>query len=371
MWNCSEQEYMHLMKAVRVLIVDDSRVAREVLKELLASHPGIEVVGEAEDPYEAREKIKELKPDLLTLDVEMPRMDGITFLRNLMRLRPMPVVMLSSLTTAGADVTLEALEIGAVDFIAKPGQNSSDSDLAQFAQLLQEKILAAAASPVRQQRLTQVDRARPFPAPVAIRGQALNEAVIGIGASTGGTVALLELLRDLPLGLPPIVVTQHIPPAFSERLARRINDACVIEVHELRDGERLESGSAYLAPGDKHMSIEKKAGHLVGRLGTGDPVNRHRPSVEVMFDSLSALKPGNVTLVMLTGMGEDGAESMTRLRQNGVFTIAQDQATSMVWGMPGAVVRRDGADRILPLSSIAPALVDHYTSRVSIEEAGL
>jgi two-component system chemotaxis response regulator CheB len=358
------------MAAVRVLIVDDSRVVREVLRDLLDSHPRIEVVGAAEDPFEARDLIKKLNPDLITLDVEMPRMDGITFLRNLMRLRPMPVLMLSSLTQAGAEVTLDALEAGAVDFMPKPARDADDDALDDFRTLLCDKVLAAASAPIRQRQLDR-SRVAPVSAPAAVLPTELvRNGLIGIGASTGGTVALLEVLRALPTQLPPIVITQHIPAAFSERLAKRIDEASRIRVSELVDGEKLLPSHAYLAPGDRHLKVEKRGGQLVGRVLDSDKVNRHRPSVEVMFDSCRAVPARNLALVMLTGMGEDGAETMAEMRRSGVFTIAQDKASSIVWGMPGAVVNRDGAEQVLPLQSIAPALVEHFKAKADRLESG-
>ncbi len=352
-------------RPVRVLIVDDSLVVREVITEVLAQQADIEVVGTAADPYEARQKIKELQPDVITLDVEMPRMDGVTFLRNLMRLHPMPVVMLSSLTHEGADVTLEALEAGAVDFIAKPGTDSSDSSLEHFAQVLQQKVRTAASL---SQRLSA--RARQRQAPDQI-GQAkaggkaafdFTQNLIAIGASTGGTEALRDLLQALPAELPPIIVTQHIPAGFSSRFAQRLNNCCRLSVKEAEQGERLLPGWVYITPGGRHLVPVKVGGELRVHLDDGDPVNRHKPSVDVMFQGLLQLNTRYSTLVMLTGMGEDGADAMTQCHSAGLLTLVQDQTSSLVWGMPGAVVKRGGASQTLALSQMPSALLKHcYT----------
>lgn len=350
---------------VRVLIVDDSLVVRDVISELLSQQPGIQVVGTAADPYEARTQIKALRPDVLTLDIEMPRMDGVTFLRNLMRLHPLPVVMLSSLTHDGADITLEALEAGAVDFIAKPGTDSSDRALEHFAQVLQQKVITAAGL---HQRLASRARQRSHDAPaqpVSVQGQpafAFDRNLIAIGASTGGTEALRDLLQALPAEMPPIIVTQHIPAGFSARFAHRLDRSCRLSVKEAESGDTLRPGQVYIAPGGQHLRPIRHEGRLCIELDDGAPVNRHKPSVDVMFDALRQLNTTHSALVMLTGMGEDGAEAMTACHQDGLLTIAQDQDSSLVWGMPGAVVNRGGARRVLPLPRIATALVTHCHS---------
>lgn len=342
---------------VRVLIVDDSVVVRSVLKELLTQDATIEVVGEACDPYVAREEIKRLDPDVLTLDVEMPRMDGITFLKNLMRLRPMPVVMLSTLTQASADITLQALELGAVDFMPKPSDQASDEALIEFSRQLCEKVKTAARVPVKKSTPPPA-KANPEPLPI-IPVALKHNRIIGIGSSTGGTVALLELLQQLPAQMPPILVTQHIPVGFTRRFAERLDQASALKVVEAEEGQEIRAGEVYIAPGDQHLRLRTQAGKRVVSLGHDDPVNRHRPSVEVMFDALagSVRQPSQLVLIMLTGMGEDGAESMSRCHREGSFTIAQDEDSSLVWGMPGAVVKRHGADQVLPLKRIGMALI--------------
>lgn len=349
-------------RPVRVLIVDDSLVVREVVTELLDRQAGIEVVGTAADPYEARELIKSLRPDVLTLDVEMPRMDGVTFLRNLMRLHPLPVVMLSSLTHEGAEVTLDALEAGAVDFIAKPGSDSSDRTLEHFTQVLRQKVVTAAG--LARQLATRA-RQRPAPSsttPLTPTGKPafdFSQNLIAIGASTGGTEALRDLLQVLPAKLPPIIVTQHIPAGFSARFAKRLNGCCQLQVKEAQQGELLLPGHVYITPGGRHLQPIRMAGELRAQVDDGAPVNRHKPSVEVMFNALAELDTRRSALIMLTGMGEDGAQAMTECHDRGLLTIAQDQASSLVWGMPGAVVKRGGADKVLPLNRIASALLEH------------
>ncbi|EAR60753.1 protein-glutamate methylesterase/protein-glutamine glutaminase [Neptuniibacter caesariensis] len=347
------------MDKIRVLIVDDSAVVRSVLAEMLSAQPNIEVVGAAVDPYDARDKIKQLKPDVLTLDIEMPRMDGITFLKNLMKLNPMPVVMLSSLTHDGAEPTLQALELGAVDFIAKPAASESDDVLTKFQQDLVSKIeMAANSAPKLKFMRASATAEKVVQASSQIRNQ---NQVVAIGSSTGGTEALHEILQELPENMPPIIVTQHIPASFSERFANRLCRHSQLKVGEAREGEVLRPGHVYIAPGDYHLKVEQNGHEYVCRITDGDPVNRHKPSVEVMFDSLLPLKMLKVTGVMLTGMGEDGAVAMKRMFDKGAHNIVQDEATSLVWGMPGAAVRVGAASEVLPLNKIAQRLVQHLS----------
>ncbi len=350
------------MARTRVLIVDDSAVVRSVINEMLSADADIEVVGEAVDPYDARDKIKQLRPDVLTLDVEMPKMDGITFLRNLMKLNPMPVVMLSTLTQEGAEVTLQALELGAVDFIGKPVASSSDSHLERFQTDLISKVKAAAgASQKLRFRRSRVEPAERLATPVpAVKVQARDQLrVIAVGSSTGGTEALRDVLTTLPANMPPIVITQHIPASFSERFANRLNTVCELTVKEARDGDVLESGHVYIAPGSQHLKIKKHGLKMICRLEDSDPVNRHKPSVEVMFKSLLEMPPANVTAMMLTGMGEDGAKAMKTLADAGAHTIVQDEASSLVWGMPGAAVKYGAAKDVVALQKIAKRLLQH------------
>ncbi len=353
------------MKKIKLLIVDDSALVRKVLGAIFAETPDIEVVGTAPDPYVARDKIKRLDPDVLTLDVEMPRMDGVTFLRNLMRLRPMPVVMVSSLTEAGADVTLQALEYGAVDFVAKPKVDIAEG-LAEYADDLIAKVRMAARARVRAlersvpaRQAAGSDVAVPRPATVRSgRHFQTTDRIIGIGSSTGGTEAIKEVLAQLPADLQAgVVITQHIPAAFSEPFSRRVDGLSPLSVCQAADGQQILPGHAYIAPGDRHLRVERDGARYVCRLDDGPPVNRHKPSVEVMLQSLVENVGRNAIGVMLTGMGADGAEGMGALRETGAPILAQDEKTSVVWGMPGEVVKRGYADEVLPLGRIAERLV--------------
>jgi two-component system chemotaxis response regulator CheB len=347
------------MKKTKVLVVDDSAVVRELLCEIFLSAPDLEVVGTAADPYIARDEIKRLNPDVLTLDVEMPRMDGVTFLRKLMRLHPMPVVMISSLTERGADVTLKALELGAVDFVAKP-KFDVESALLEYSEEIIAKVRAAgqaklqqgqdldrvAAPPTRQmERATAVAIAQTY--------QRGSERLIAIGASTGGTEAIRQVLSMLPADSPPIVMAQHIPEAFSLPFAKRLDGAVAMKVHHAVDGQVLAPGHAYLAPGNQHLRVERSGGRYICRLDAGAPVNRHRPSVDVLFDSVAAAAGASATGVLLTGMGADGAQGLLNMRRAGAGTVAQDEATSVVWGMPGQAVKLGAADVVMPLGLIA------------------
>lgn len=338
----------------KVLIVDDSELIRQVLSEIIGQAPDLQVVGVASDPFDARDKIKELKPDVLTLDVEMPKMDGISFLKNLMRLRPMPVVMISTLTAAGAPVTLDALEIGAVDYVCKP-QGGAWGELAQYAAVIQEKVRAAASANMN----AQESRSRSASPPPPVDGDRFKVGkVICIGSSTGGTEALKEVLRYMPRNCPPILMAQHIPSAFSSTFAARLNDTMQIEVYEAKAGMPLKAGCAYLAPGDRHLRIAKRDNKLVTALLDGEKVNGHIPSVDVLFDSAIEHIGKYCVGAVLTGMGVDGAAGLRRIRDAGGHTIAQDEASSVVWGMPGAAVKMGGAVDVLPISKIGNALLD-------------
>jgi len=339
-------------KPIKVLIVDDSALVRRMLSDMLSSDSGIKVLGTAQDAYDAREKIKALNPDVLTLDVEMPRMDGVTFLRNLMRLRPMPVIMVSSLTDKGAEVTLDALSIGAVDYLAKP-KIDLVATLGDYREELIAKVKAAASARVRAP-------ARVLSAGVNVvpdwrgplRQMRTTERVIAIGASTGGTEAIKEVLVALPPDTPGIVITQHIPKLFSGAFARRLNAGCQLSVCEAEDGQQVLRGHAYVAPGDMHLLLVRDGARYVCRLDAGPPVNRHKPSVDVLFRSVAEQAGRNAIGVILTGMGKDGALGLKAMRDAGSRTIAQDEATSIVWGMPGEAVAVGGAADVLPLGDI-------------------
>jgi two-component system chemotaxis response regulator CheB len=351
-------------KKVRVLVVDDSAVMRQLLTEILSSDPGIEVVGTAPDPYVARDKIKLLNPDVLTLDVEMPRMDGLAFLRNLMRLRPMPVVMCSSLTQNGAAVALDALALGAIDFVAKPAVDVARG-VREAGQEIISKVKMAAYAQVRPlvevPTLHVVDRHDAgvvLPKRTPPTHFATTDRIIAIGASTGGTEAIREVLTRLPPDIPGIVIVQHIPKAFSGPFALRMDAASALNVCEARDGQPILAGHAYIAPGDQHLLVVRDGARYRCRLNDGEPVSRHRPSVDVLFRSVAQSAGRNSIGVMLTGMGRDGAEGMHEMRDAGAMTIAQDEKTSVVWGMPGAAFQAGAVQSLHPLTQIAETIID-------------
>lgn len=343
---------MGTQKLTKVLVIDDSALIRALLTEVLETHPSIKVVGAASDPYEAREMIKRLVPDVLTLDIEMPRMNGITFLKNLMRLRPMPVVMISTLTQEGAPATLEALELGAVDFVPKP-KNEGAGALENYSETIIEKVLCAARANLL--ALKEL----PTPGTVSDSAEQITKTrklrsgfICAIGASTGGTEAIKEVVLSLPENSPPVVVAQHIPAAFSASFARRVDAISRVRVFEAENNQKIEPGCVYIAPGSAHLRVARSSTGLVCRLGEDAPINRHRPSVEALFDSVTDIAGGRAMGVMLTGMGADGAEALLRMRQAGAVTVCQDEATSVVWGMPGAAHRLGAATKLLPLEKI-------------------
>ena len=350
---------------IKVLVVDDSALVRKLLSVMLDRAPDIEVVGTANDPYAAREKIKRLNPDVITLDVEMPRMDGLTFLENLMRLRPMPVVMVSSLTQHGADVTLRSLELGAVDFVAKPRIDIAGT-LEDYEEELVAKVRAAAAARVvartsPRARRTVDERHSTSAVLPAMRASAMlrtSERIVAVGASTGGTEAIRELLAEMPPDAPAMVVSQHIPAAFSKAFAERMNRCSAMAVCEAQNGQQILAGHAYIAPGDRHLVVERDGARYVCRLNDGPHVNRHRPSVDVMFRSVAQHAGPNAVGVLLTGMGDDGARGLKEMMERGAGTIAQDEASSVVWGMPGTAVRLGAAMHVLPLQHIAVQILN-------------
>ncbi len=355
-------------KRIGVLIVDDSALVRRLLFDMLASDRSIEVLGTAQDAYGARAKIKTLNPDVLTLDVEMPKMDGVTFLKNLMRLRPMPVVMISSLTEHGATITLDALAAGAVDYLPKPKLDIAATLSGYRAELI-AKIKVAAAARVRpidtRQRAVTLSHGTDAVLPKATpRHFRTTDRIIAVGASTGGTEAIKELLMGLEPDTPGIMITQHIPKAFSLAFARRMNDCCSMAVCEAADGQQVLPGHVYIAPGDRHLLLVRDGARYVCRLDDGLPVNRHKPSVDVLFRSVAQQAGGNAVGVILTGMGKDGAIGLGEMREAGAHTIAQDEASSVVWGMPGEAVALGAAAEVLPLESISAAL-----RRITADEA--
>ncbi|MBL6749036.1 MAG: chemotaxis response regulator protein-glutamate methylesterase [Nevskia sp.] len=327
---------------------------RKLLVEMLSSDPDIEVVGAAPDPYHAREMIKRLQPQVLTLDVEMPRMDGLTFLENLMRLHPLPVVMVSSLTERGAEVTLQALELGAVDFVTKPKIDIVEFFGRQAAELV-AKVKAAAGARVGLARpLRSLPTAPPRP---SLRSLRTTEKILAIGASTGGTEAIRCVLESMPADAPAILVVQHIPGAFSRPFTERMDRHCAMAVCQAQDGQQIVPGHVYIAPGDVHLELRRSGTRYVCGLSDAPPANRHRPSVDVLFHSVAALAGANAVGALLTGMGDDGARGLLAMRQAGAATLVQDEASSVVWGMPGSAHRLGAARHVVPLASIAHKLL--------------
>lgn len=387
------------MNKIRVVVVDDSALVRSLLAEIINQQPDMECIGAANDPLAAREMIRELNPDVITLDVEMPKMDGLEFLSRLMRLRPMPVVMVSTLTERGAEVTLRALEMGAIDFVAKPRLGVA-SGLRQLGDEIVEKIRIA--SQARVARLVPAVPAVPAPSASApVRGAATmatalanaaaglpsgtrssatppptassvasrplarlstTEKVICIGASTGGTEAVREVLLGLPADCPAIAITQHMPPGFTASFAARLNSLCPMAVSEARHGERILPGHAYIAPGGKQFRLERSGANYMAVVEDAEPVNRHRPSVEVLFKSAAQVLGPNAYGVMLTGMGGDGATAMKEMRDAGSYNIAQDEASCVVFGMPRMAIQAGAAHEVLPLGKIARALMNRIQS---------
>lgn len=350
-----------MSRKIRVIVVDDSALVRSLLSEIINRQRDMECIGTANDPLVAREMIRELNPDVITLDVEMPRMDGIDFLGRLMRLRPMPVVMISTLTERGAEVTMKALELGAIDFVAKPrvGLASGLNDLA--AQIV-DKIRVAAVAQVRRAPLRDAapagGGAAHAPAPAsALLGRLSTEKLICIGASTGGTEAIKEVLVQMPADSPAIVITQHMPPGFTTSFAARLNGLCQITVKEAVNGERILPGHAYIAPGGTQFHVARSGANYVAVVDDGPPVNRHKPSVEVLFKSAAAVVGRNAFGIMLTGMGNDGAAAMREMKDAGSYNYVQDEATCIVFGMPREAIAHGAADEVLPLGQIAPALI--------------
>lgn len=338
---------------IKVLIVDDSAIVRKILGDAIAAEPDLEVVGTAPDPFIARDKIVTLKPDVLTLDIEMPRMDGLTFLKKLMHHHPMPVIVISSLGQASCHATLDALRLGAVEVLAKPGGPYSVGELRMS---LASKIRAAAAARVR----SPAELAPPARAETAdpVAGRMYRPGtIIAIGASTGGTEAIQVVLEHLPANIPPIVITQHIPPVFSRAFAERLNQICPMEVKEAADGDMANPGRALIAPGNFHMLLRKSAEGYRVQVKDGPPVCYQRPSVDVMFSSVADSVGGHAIGVLLTGMGSDGAQGMLKMRNAGARTLAQDEASSVVFGMPREAIKVGAAERVVSLSRMASAIV--------------
>ena len=355
--------------AIKVLIIDDSALIRSLLSEIINRQPDMEVVGTAPDPLVAREKIKALNPDVLTLDVEMPRMDGLSFLEKLMRLRPTPVVMVSSLTEKSSAITLQALELGAFDFVTKPKVDIQHG-LLEYAEELAEKIRGAARARVRPLAPRQAVAAaveKKHSADVVLAAEhrtfATTEKVIVIGASTGGTEALREFLVDMPADSPAILITQHMPETFTKTFAKRLDGLCSISVKEADHGERVLPGHAYLAPGNRHLLLKRSGANYITELCDGPPVSRHRPSVDVLFRSAANCAGKNTVGIIMTGMGDDGAAGMLELYRAGAHTLAQDEASCVVFGMPKEAIARGGVSEVVPLTEMSRRLFAWLTAQ--------
>ena len=342
-------------RPIRVLIVDDSAIVRKILSEALAGEPDLEVVGSAPDPYVARDKLLALRPDVLTLDIEMPRMDGLTFLKKLMHFHAMPVVVISSLTQPSCRLAVEALELGAVEVLAKPGGPYSVGELRNT---LASKIRAAASSHVRRPSEAPAPPVRlAAQLPALLRSSLSTDTVIAIGASTGGTEAIAAVLTKLPQSVPGIVIAQHIPPQFSRAFANRLNDICQCEVKEAEDGDAVRPGRALVAPGDYHMLLRSSGGRYWVNVKTGPRVCYQRPSVDVLFSSVAEAVGNRAIGVLLTGMGADGAQGLLKMKQAGARTIAQDEASSVVFGMPREAILLGAADQVLALQNVAQGIL--------------
>lgn len=335
----------------KVLIVDDSALIRSVMREIVDSQPDMEVVGVAPDPLVAREMIRERNPDVLTLDVEMPKMDGLDFLERLMRLRPMPVVMVSSLTERGSETTLRALELGAVDVVAKP-KMAIQSGMREYTELIADKIRAASRARVQARTRPSAAAVSAQPLPALRNPLSSSEKLIIIGASTGGTEAIREFLQQMPSDCPGILIVQHMPEGFTRSFAQRLDSLCRISVREAEGNERVLPGHAYLAPGHSHLQLAKSGANYVTKLDQGPPVNRHRPSVDVLFESAAAHAGKNALGVILTGMGKDGAAGMLTMREAGAVNFAQDEASCVVYGMPREAVAAGAVHESAPLAQL-------------------
>lgn len=349
------------MMKIKVLIVDDSALIRGVMKEIINSQPDMEVVGVAPDPLAARDLIKQTNPDVLTLDVEMPKMDGLEFLEKLMRLRPMPVLMVSSLTERGSEITMRALELGAVDFVTKP-KISIQSGMLEYTDVIAEKIRIASRARIRQRTLgtTAEHAAKPL---ASLRNPLISsEKLIIIGASTGGTEAIKDFLIQLPSDSPGILITQHMPEGFTRSFANRLDKLCKISVKEAEGGERVLPGHAYLAPGHSHLLLVRSGANYMTRLDQGPPVNRHRPSVDVLFNSAAVNAGKNAVGVILTGMGRDGAAGMLEMRKAGAYNLAQDEASCVVFGMPKEAIAIGATHEVASLHELPGRVMEFFAA---------
>jgi two-component system chemotaxis response regulator CheB len=339
---------------IKVLIVDDSALIRSLLGEIVNSEKDMYLVGAAPDAYVARDLVNRFSPDVITLDIEMPKVDGLTFLEKLMKAHPTPVLMISTLTERGANATLRALELGAIDYIAKPKLGVAQG-IEEYRQLIADKIRIAAQAKVKA-------LANPKSANTSKLNYSGTEKIIAVGASTGGTEAIKEFLMQLPSNSPAVVITQHMPPGFTTSYAKRLNTLCKLNVTEAQGGERILPGNAYLAPGSFHLLIESSGADYRLRLSDSALVSGHKPSVDVMFNSLAKCAAQNTVAVILTGMGKDGAAGMFSLHQHGAYTLAQDEASCVVYGMPKEAINLGGVDTVLSLNAMAPAVVKYLQS---------
>ncbi len=334
---------------IRLLVVDDSALIRSLLSEIVKQAPDIELVGVAQDAYVAKDMVMKLKPDVITLDIEMPKVDGITFLDRLMKARPTPVVMISTLTEKGADATIRSLELGAIDFIAKPKLDVARS-MAAYEQEIIEKIRVAASS---KPKARSVSSSRSKALPISYSG---TEIIVGIGASTGGTEAIRQVLENLSPAFPATVITQHMPPNFTKSFATRLDGICQMNVKEAIDGERLLPGTAYIAPGDKHLQIVRHGADYRTKLNDGPLVSGHKPSVDVMFQSLAESVGKNTVATILTGMGKDGAKGLLSLFKTGAITMAQEEKSCVVYGMPKVAYEVGATKHLIELDKMSLAL---------------
>ncbi|PHM37499.1 protein-glutamate methylesterase/protein-glutamine glutaminase [Xenorhabdus innexi] len=348
------------MNKITVLCVDDSALMRQIMREIINSHPDMEVVDCAPDPYVARDLIKKHNPQVLTLDVEMPRMDGIDFLEKLMRLRPMPVVMVSSLTGKGSEITLKALELGAVDFVTKPQLGIREGMLA-YSELIAEKIRVAA-----QAKVSRIKSAQEAEALLNFKPLLSSEKLIAVGASTGGTEAIKNLLQPLPVTSPALLITQHMPSGFTRSFAERLNKLSQITVKEAEDGERVLPGHAYIAPGDRHMELCRSGANYQIMTSSALPVNRHRPSVDVLFRSVAKYAGRNAVGVILTGMGSDGAAGLLEMKKAGAYTLAQNEASCVVFGMPRAAIQLGAVDEVMDLQKLSRTMLAKISTVQSV-----
>lgn len=346
---------------IRVLVIDDSALIRSLLTEIINEQTDMEVIGAAPDPIVAREMIKQLNPDVLTLDVEMPKMDGLDFLEKLMRLRPMPVLMVSTLTERGSEITMRALELGAIDFVTKPKMSIS-SGMREYSDLITDKIRIASKA-----RIASLQRSAKPQANNAAQAMLKNplissEKLLIVGASTGGTEAIKSFLLEMPSDCPGILITQHMPAGFTKSFADRLDSICKISVKEAVDGERVLPGHAYIAPGDYHLLLGRSGANYVTKLSDAAPVSRHKPSVDVLFDSAATNSGKNAIGIILTGMGKDGAAGMAKMKQAGAYNFAQDESSCVVFGMPKEAIAHGGVDEVLPLTGLPTAVFKQLTA---------